>query len=104
MAEVIKGEAPKSPKAEFDITKGYKWEPTDKFVLDGLEFARLFQTVNAEMNFGGIPLKMKVELYDMVVSILKQAVESGVATEVAQPTSLPEPAPPEATVPQPSEN
>lgn len=82
MAEVIKGEVLPQGKPVFDPKKPYEWKPEDKFVLDGLEFARLYQTLNYEMNFGGLSTQSKIDLFNMVLEVLKVAVESGVATEV----------------------
>ena len=65
----------------FDENKNYEWKPEDEFVLSGDEFGFLFQTLKAEINGTNIGPKNKVSQYDILLSILKTAVEKGVAKE-----------------------
>lgn len=86
MAEVTKGKLSESAeRAKYDPQKIYQWQPEDRFLLTGVEFAQLYQAIKADtFSPGGISAKQKVDVFDILEKVVSAAVEAGVATEVIQ--------------------
>lgn len=79
--EVKKGTIPKV--AEYDPNKGYKWEPTDTFVLTGNDFGIVLNALRAviSMPVGLTTLKMAERASQAIENSLKAAVEVGIVKE-----------------------
>jgi hypothetical protein len=68
-------------KITYDPSKPYKWEPTDEFKLSGTEFAFTYNVLMVEKQ----KLLRQLELINLFESKLRNAVETGVAKEQAEP-------------------
>lgn len=95
MAEFVKGTPVKEKaKPTYDPNKAYKWDPADQFVLDGMEFATLYNFVKNDIYTpGGAAIKQKIDAFTLLEKILSLAVEAGVAVVYTQPEPEPLPMP-----------
>lgn len=84
MARVQQLNKPKNTPS-FDPGKTYKWDPNDTFELTGMQFASLYHCLTQDArNPGGAPVLMKMEAYNVVMDLFKQAVEQGIAKETVE--------------------
>lgn len=84
MAEVKrKGEkVTKKTAPVYDPSKSYVWTPDDVFELNGNEFGLVYQALKNEVLVpGGTSQKQKVAAFDLLESILAQAVVAEIAKE-----------------------
>lgn len=66
----------------YDSTKAYEWKPEDDFVLTGNEFGLLYQIIKAEVSLpGGVSIRDKIGVFELLEGILRDAVAQGVAKE-----------------------
>lgn len=78
--EVEFQEAEVESKSIFNPEKRYRWTPEDKFELTGVEFAILLNQVLERKQ----KLLQEIEITNILEAKLKEAVATGIATEIPE--------------------
>lgn len=78
--KVVEQDVPK-----YDPSKSYKWEPTDKFILSGLEFDQIFKSLRALSQAPEFQQFLALQAgLKTVEEVFIQAVEAGVVVEMKE--------------------
>lgn len=86
MAKISRNKASKA-KPVYSDKKNYEWKPEDEFVLDGIEFSTVYNTLKeAALSPAGTSAFNIAAAYQAMQSIFVEGVEGGFITETVVPT------------------
>lgn len=76
-------------KPKFEAGKSYKWEESDEFVLAGMDFSIVYNTVKDIVERGSVPLQRIIDANNVLQAVFVKGIEEGVIVEMDSVISKP---------------